>query len=119
MIRRRGIGKTRHIDTNFLWAQEKGASKEIDDGKILGKDNPADLFTTYLSENEFDKRMATIHFEFKSGTDDVALTINQVESVAAPPAEAAAPRQVAGGMGCVNKALSPRPCVECGGVAAR
>ena len=33
MIQRKGIGKTRHIDTNFLRVQENNASKEIDYGK--------------------------------------------------------------------------------------
>ena len=76
MIRRKGIGKTRHIDTSFLWVQEKSASKEIKYGKIPGKDNPADLFTKFLSGDEIDKHMTAMDFEFKSGHDDIALTLD-------------------------------------------
>lgn len=75
MIRRKGIGKTRHIDTSFLWVQEKNASKEIKYGKIQGKDNPADLFTKFLSGDEIDKHMTAMNFEYKSGHDGIALTI--------------------------------------------
>ena len=73
---RKGIGKTRHIDAIFLRVQEKKASKEIKRGEILGKDNPADLFTKFPSGDEIDKHMTAMDFEFKSGHDDIALTIN-------------------------------------------
>jgi hypothetical protein len=72
------VGKTRHIDTSFLWVQEKNASKEIRYGKISGKENPADLFTKFLSGEEIGKHMQTLNVEFKTGTDDIALSIGQL-----------------------------------------
>ena len=43
IIKRRGLGKTRHIDTGYLWIQQTAAEKRLKFGKILGRDNPADL----------------------------------------------------------------------------
>ena len=54
MIKRRCIGKTRHIDASFLRVQEKSATKEIDYGKIAGKENQADLFAKYLGGDKID-----------------------------------------------------------------
>ena len=62
-----------------MWVQEKNASKEIKYGKVPSKDNPADLFTKFLSGDEIDKHMAAMSFEFKAGHDAIALTINSLE----------------------------------------
>ena len=48
IIHRKGLGKTRHIDTGHLWIQQKAAEKALVFAKVLGRDNPADLFTKYL-----------------------------------------------------------------------
>ena len=48
IINRHGLGKTRHIDTSFLWVQEMAATQRLKYAKVLGKDNPAELFTKYL-----------------------------------------------------------------------
>ena len=60
MIKRKGIGKTWHSDASFLWVEEGSATREMDYGSNAGKDNPADLFTKYLSGGETDRPMACI-----------------------------------------------------------
>ena len=45
IINRRGLGKTRHIDTGHLWIQEVAAKGRLKYEKVLGRDNPADLYT--------------------------------------------------------------------------
>ena len=50
IINRRGLGKTRHIDTGHLWIQEVAAKGRLKFEKVLGRDNPADLYTKYLDE---------------------------------------------------------------------
>ena len=49
------------IDTSFLWVQEKNASKKMNYEKIPGKDNPADLFTKFLSGDEISRHMASMN----------------------------------------------------------
>ena len=45
---RRGLGKMRHIDVKHLWLQDLVKKGEIRLAKVLGDQNPADLFTKYL-----------------------------------------------------------------------
>ena len=45
IIQRQGLGKLRHIATQFLWIQEKVRNDELDIVKVPGEQNPADLFT--------------------------------------------------------------------------
>ena len=47
IINRRGLGKTRHIDTGLLWIQQTAAEQRLRYHKVLGKDNPADLYTKF------------------------------------------------------------------------
>ena len=46
------MGKLRHLDTNYLWIQEKVAKGDLNFKKVAGVDNGADLFTKTLSWNE-------------------------------------------------------------------
>ena len=52
IISRKGLGRTRHIDTGLLWVQETAATKRLEFLKVLGVLNPADLMTKYLSRDE-------------------------------------------------------------------
>ena len=44
---RRGMGKIKHLDVTGLWIQEKFNSKLAYLHKVLGTENPADIFTKY------------------------------------------------------------------------
>ena len=48
IIHRKGLGRTRHIDTGLLWIQQTAAEKRLEYSKVLGNVNPADLVTKYL-----------------------------------------------------------------------
>ena len=48
IVHRRGLGKMRHISTQYLWIQEKVGNKEISVEKVGTNDNPADLLTKHL-----------------------------------------------------------------------
>ena len=57
LIARKGLGKARHLDVDFLWIQKiKGLVIKA----IKGKDNPADLGTRSLSRDKIRKYMVTI-----------------------------------------------------------
>ena len=49
IIHRRGLGKTRHIETLLLWIQQTAAEQRLKYNKVLGKGNPADLYTKFLN----------------------------------------------------------------------
>ena len=49
---RRGVGRMRHMETRMLWLQLEVQQQRVRLGRVLGKENPADLMTKYLSEKE-------------------------------------------------------------------
>ena len=57
IARRRGMGRIRYLDVTDLWIQEKFNSKLAYLHKVLGTENPADVFTTYTDR-------AIINMEF-------------------------------------------------------
>ena len=65
---RQGLGKLRHFDTHTLWVQQAVRSKRIDLKKVLGEENPADLFTKHsLSKERLDKLVALFDCQFREG----------------------------------------------------
>ena len=65
---RQGLGKLRHLDTHTLWVQQAVRSKRIDLKKVLGEENPADLFTKHsLSKERLDKLVALFDCQFREG----------------------------------------------------
>ena len=49
VVHRDGIGKMRHLETKYLWIQDVIKSRELEVGKVLGTENPADIGTKHLS----------------------------------------------------------------------
>ena len=70
--KRRGLGKIRHLNTADLWVQEKVRTEAVDLVKILGTENPADLFTKYLDKAAINKALKTLNLEFKDGRSAAA-----------------------------------------------
>ena len=67
IIHRIGLGKTRHIDTSLLWIQQTVAERHLTFTKVLGKNNPADIFTKYLDQNTSDAHVKAMNYYFASG----------------------------------------------------
>ena len=64
IIERRGIGKIRHLDTNYLWVQEQAATGRLRYQKVSGKENGSDLFTKALSWEEVAGHVHRLEGEF-------------------------------------------------------
>ena len=67
IINRIGLGKTRHIDTSLLWIQLIAAARRLEFHKVLGKNNPGDLYTKYLDVATSDAHVKTLQYEFATG----------------------------------------------------
>ena len=65
---RRGLGKLRHVQTRFLWLQERIAEGDLKIVKIGTDKNVRDLCTKPLSRNRMDYLMQLLGYEFRSGT---------------------------------------------------
>ena len=72
IINRKGLGRTRHIDTGMLWIQQTAADKRLEYGKVLGTDNPADLLTKYLASDMLERHCAKLSSTWPSGRADKA-----------------------------------------------
>ena len=64
IIGRKGFGKVRHLNTNFLWVQERAARRELLYGKIDGTYNVADLFTKPLDHVTLIRHTEGLNCEF-------------------------------------------------------
>ena len=79
IVRRKGVGRVRHLDTDLLWVQDKSESKEVKYSKIEGSRNPADLLTKYLSSTDMHRFVCRMGIEYRDGHDDQGLSIHCVD----------------------------------------
>ena len=72
MVHRRGLGKVRHIDVQYLWIQEGIHNKDFSIEKVAGHENCADLMTKYLDEATMMRHMQTLNLEYREGRAAIA-----------------------------------------------
>ena len=63
ICRRRGHGKVRHIDVQYLWLQERVQTGELRLQGVSGCNNPADLMTKHVDAHTCDRHMKRICVE--------------------------------------------------------
>ena len=57
----------RHLGVEDLWVQEKVRNKEVDICKVLGTDNPADIFTKYVDHPTLSKALLKMGLHSEEG----------------------------------------------------
>ena len=77
IIKRQGLGRTRHIHTSYLWIQQVN-ERGINFNKVSGSENCADLFTKPLPCENAEHLSEMIGLDFPGGYDEIAYTINFV-----------------------------------------
>jgi len=75
---RHGLGKVRHIDTHYLWVQQRVARGDFKVAKVWGKENPADLLTKFLDSESIKKCMCLFGIQFLSGRSAEAPQLSAV-----------------------------------------
>ena len=65
--KRRGLVKIRHLHIADVWVQEQIRNSRISLEKMLGADNPADMFTKYLDHTIMSKALRTMNCEYRKG----------------------------------------------------
>ena len=86
-IKRRGLGKSRRINTNYLWVQEKHRSKEIKYSKVQGTKNNGDLFTKYLTSEVMSSHLERMDREVRGDKDAIALELDVLKMKGKKPNE--------------------------------
>jgi len=67
IIHRAVLGKLRHLETGYLWLQAAVKNKRPQVRKVLGMENPADLFTKHLGAADMWKHLETLHMSMEDG----------------------------------------------------
>ena len=70
---RRGCGKVRHLDTQYLWIQNYVTTGRLKLSKVQTKENYADLFTKHLPAADIQKFMTMMCCRFEKGKADASL----------------------------------------------
>ena len=70
---RRGLGKVKHMHTQYLWIQERIRAKDFTVHKESTDNNVADLFTKHLAKPKMDKFMGKLGFRVPTSENALAL----------------------------------------------
>ena len=70
---RKGLGKVRHLHTQYLWVQERLSAKGFTLHKVRGDKNMADLLTKHLDRSKMDKFCKMLGYEEMEGVDKLTL----------------------------------------------
>ena len=75
---RSGLGKLRHIQTQYLWIQERVSAKDFSLTKVVGTANPADMLTKYLARADLEKHLEFSGLILCAGRADGSLHVSSV-----------------------------------------
>ena len=72
---RTGLGKLRHLQVHLLWVQQHVRNKVFELLKVPGKENPADLLTKHLAQDDMWGHVGRLRIEKRDGRADSAPAI--------------------------------------------
>lgn len=70
---RRGLGKAKHVDTQYHWVQERVANRYFKICKESTHDMLADVLTKPVTEEKMNKALRKMNFHFLDGSHDLTL----------------------------------------------
>ena len=68
---RRGLGRQRHVQTRYLWLQERIAAKHLTVVRVGTDDNRADMLTKPVTSAVLHRHMQGINQEFREGRAEI------------------------------------------------
>ena len=71
---RRGLGKLKHVDTVFLWIQERIESLKITVHKKHTTEMLADILTKFVTFKDIERHLESMGFVFRDGEHELTLT---------------------------------------------
>ena len=78
---RRGLGRMKHVQTRYLWVQERVAQKALTLATVASKDNVADMLTKLLTWTDVQRHMTSMHLFYVKGRADKAKQLIGAEAV--------------------------------------
>ena len=80
IVQRKGLGKFRHVDVQWLWLRERMQNVTFKAAKVNGKEHAADLLTKHLSSEDMRKHLVKLGFELRSDRSDKSLKIGSLHN---------------------------------------
>ena len=84
IVRRRGLGRIRHLAVTDLWLQQKVRDGGFSVHKIAGADNMADIMTKYVNRETLNKHLAAMGCRAEEGRPACAPELIQQQLVLLP-----------------------------------
>ena len=78
IVNRIGLGKVRHLHTNWLWVQEKAKTKEVNYDKVPGSANPADILTKAVESELMERHCQTTQVKFPTDMNEEGYVLGTV-----------------------------------------
>jgi hypothetical protein len=78
IVHRRGLGKVKHLDVQYLWVQQEVNDGRLGIEKVGTLVNPADLFTKALCGDTIDRHLIALGFQKCTGRAKTAPTLGQL-----------------------------------------
>ena len=75
---RSGLGKLRHIQTQYLWLQERVSAKGVQLTKVVGTANPADMLTKHLAIADLQRHLDFGNLIIRAGRADGSLHVSAI-----------------------------------------
>ena len=75
---RRGLGKQRHVQTRYLWIQERVAANDLKIVKVPGGENTAGILTKVTAETLLQKHMAQMGYYYAEKKSKLQKNISAV-----------------------------------------
>ena len=100
ILRRKGLGKIRHLNVRYLWLQDQtrtGTNLAI--AKVPGLENPADIVTKYLNSDAAQRHLDKLHVTRSCGRAETALVLAAIGWAADAPEAAVVDKKLQGGRG--------------------
>ena len=72
---RRGLGKVKHVDNQFLWVQEMIQNGKIQVTKKHTSEMLADVMTKAVTEPLMNRMLTTMQFEYRTGQHRLGLKV--------------------------------------------
>ena len=78
IVHREGLGKTRHVEVQYLWIQQEVARTNLKVAKVNTHNNLADMLTKNVAAECLNRHLATMNFYFDSSYSAKDLRINRI-----------------------------------------
>ena len=78
IVHREGLGKTRHVEVQYLWIQQEVARKNLKVAKVNTHNNLADMLTKNVAAECLNRHLATMNFYFDSSYSAKDFRINGI-----------------------------------------